>query len=74
MLGRHNDLYTQGTSSEDNMKYHVIRSETTEIYEKNMYKEAAKRVVFDNCMNACEIDKKTIPNFNKNFYYNQPNE
>jgi hypothetical protein len=44
------------------------------VYESNLYKEAARRVVFANCMNACEIDPKELTNFNKNFYYNQPNE
>lgn len=74
MLGRSNELYNQGNSAEDNMKYNVIRYESKDAYEKNIYKEAARRVVFDNCMNSCEIDKSTLPNFNKNFYYNQLSE
>jgi hypothetical protein len=56
------------------LRYNVIRYESKELYEKNIYKEAARRVVFQNCMTACEIDPKTVPNFNKNFYYNQIHE
>jgi hypothetical protein len=74
MLGRNNDLYNQGSTAEDNAKYNVIRHESKEVHEANMYKEAAKRVVFANCMTACEIDPKSLPNFNKNFYDNQLNE
>lgn len=70
MLGRNDDLFTKGSSAEDNMKFNIIRTESQEVYEANMYKEAARRVVFKNCMNACEIDPKDLPNFNKNFYYN----
>ena len=74
MLGRSNDLFTQGNTAEENLRYNVIRHESKEMLEKNIYKEAAKRVVFDNCMNACGIDAKTVPNFNKNFYYYQDRE
>ena len=72
MLGRNNDLYSTGTSAEDQMKVTAIRIEGQEVYEKNLYKEAARRVVFSNCMESCEIDAKTVPNFNRNFYYGQP--
>lgn len=74
MLGRNNDFFMSGTIAEDQMRINVVRQESTELYEKNLYKEAARRVLFSNCMNACEIDPKSIPNFNKNFYYNQVNE
>jgi hypothetical protein len=70
MLGRNNDLFGVGTSAEDNMRYNVVRYESKSRYEIGMYKEAARRVIFDNCMKALEIDQKDIPNFNKNFYYN----
>ena len=36
-----------------------------------MYFEAAKKVVFKNCMTSCDISDEQIPNFNANFYYNQ---
>ena len=74
MLGRSNDLYSMGASAEENMKYNVIRHESKDIHEVNMYKEAAKRVVFSNCMSACEIDPESLPNFNKKFYYDMPTE
>lgn len=70
MLGRTNDFYMTGTNAEDQMKINVCRAESQEVHEKNMYKEAAKRVVFSNCMASCEIDPESIPNFNRNFYYN----
>lgn len=69
MLGKNNDLYSYGPSAEDNLKLNVVRAESNEVYETNLYKEAAKRVVFNNCMTACELDDKAVPNFNKNFYY-----
>lgn len=56
MLARNNDLYSTGTSAEDQMKINAIRHESTEIYERNLYKEAARRVVFSNCMESCELD------------------
>ncbi len=72
MLGRNNDLYSTGTSAEDQMKINAIRHESQELYEKNLYKESARRVVFSNCMDSCELDHKTVPNFNRAFYYGQP--
>jgi hypothetical protein len=72
MLARNNDLYSTGTSAEDQMKINTIRLESEEIYQKNLYKEAARRVVFSNCMSACELDNKQVPNFNREFYYGQP--
>ena len=69
MLARNNDLIATGTSAEDQMKINAVRYESTELYEKNLYKEAARRVVFSNCMTSCELDAKTIPNFDRNFYY-----
>ena len=72
MLGRNNELLSTGTSAEDQMKIHVVRQESQEVYEKNLYKEAARRVVFGNCMTACELDDKKVPNFNRDFYYGQP--
>ena len=74
MLGRSNDLYTNGASAEENMRFHVVRHESNEVLDKNIYKEAAKRVVFDNCLNVCGIDRKQLKNFTKAFYYTMPNE
>ena len=72
MLGRNNDLYSTGTSAEDQMKYNAIRLESNEVYERNLYLESARRVVFSNCMDACSLDHKQLPNFNRNFYYGMP--
>jgi hypothetical protein len=72
MLGRSNDLFSSVTSAEDQMKINAIRHESNETYERNLYKEAARRVVFANCMDACEIDQKSVPNFNRAFYYGMP--
>ena len=70
MLGRSNEFFATGTTAEDAMKISVVRQESTEGYEKNLYKEAARRVVFSNCMGSCGLDHKSLPNFNKHFYYN----
>lgn len=72
LLGKSNDFYMSGTIAEDQMKINVVRVESTERLEASMYKEAAKRVVFKNCMGVCELTNETLPNFNRNFYYNQP--
>ena len=69
MLGRNNDLFNTGTSAEDQMKQTSIRIESQEVYESNLYKEATKRVVFSNCMGACNLDNTSVPNFNREFYY-----
>ena len=54
------------------MRINAVRHESTELYEKNLYKEAANRVVFSNCMDSCELDNQKLPNFNRNFYYGMP--
>ncbi len=72
MLGKSNDLISGPTSAEDQMKLNVVRYESEEIYQKNLYKEAARRVVFANCMTSCELDPKEVPNFNRKFYYGMP--
>ena len=72
MLGKNNDLTSGVTSAEDQMKLNVVRQESEELYQKNLYKEAARRVVFANCMTACEVDHKDLPNFNRQFYYGMP--
>lgn len=72
MLGKSNELVSTGTSAEDQMKINAIRHESAELYERGLYKEAARRVVFSNCMGVCELDNKQVPNFNRNFYYGMP--
>ena len=36
--------------------------------------ESAKRVVFKNCLGACEVDTERFKYFNKDFYYNMKDE
>ena len=40
-------------------------------HDQAMYFDAAKRVVFKNCMASCDLTDETLPNFNAEFYYNQ---
>lgn len=74
MLGRHNDLTSSGVSAEDNMKINVVPTQSKEQTEKEMYKEAANRVIFHNCMAACNIDHDKLKHFDRKFYYEQDNE
>jgi hypothetical protein len=74
MLGRNNDLYSSGSSAEDNAKINAVRYESTENYEKELYKEAANRVIFNNCMPACDIDPAQLKNFDRTFYYHLDRE
>lgn len=46
MLSKNNDLFNTGTSAEDQMKQNVVRLESNEHYERGLYLEAARRVVF----------------------------
>ena len=64
------DLHSSGTSAEDNMKFNAIFPLSRDRYDQSLYFEAARRVVFKNCMNALELTDAKLPNFNKNFYYN----
>ena len=34
-----------------------------------MYKDAARRVVFHNCMSHCEVSNEELKNFNGQFYF-----
>ena len=54
------------------MKINAIRMESQEAYERDLYKEAARRVVFSNCQESCGVDDKSVPNFNRAFYYGMP--
>ena len=53
------------------MKFSVKFTMARDLYDRNIYIEAAKRVVFRNCMNQLELDDKSLPNFNRDFYYNK---
>ena len=65
------ELHTTGSSAEDEMKWNVVLNMSRSQYDKSLYNDAAKQVVFKNCMDKCELDDSTLKNFNKNFYYNQ---
>ena len=65
------DLHTAGASAEDEQKFNVIMPLSRSQYNKSLETEAARRVVFANCMTKCELDHEKVPNFNKRFYYNQ---
>ena len=66
------DLHGKGASAEDSMKWQVISPLSKDRYDQSLYQEAARRVVFRNCMSKCELDDEKLPNFNKNFWYNMP--
>ena len=64
-------LHTAAGSAEDALKFSVAFPMSREHYDQSLYVESARRVVFKNCMEKCELDNETVPNFNRNFYYNQ---
>ena len=71
MFSRSNHLAAGGNSMEDAMKYNVNIKQSRDIYDQSLYKEAARRVVYDNCLGACELTREDVPHFNAQFYYNQ---
>ena len=71
ILGKNNAPSAKGNTMEDEMKYNVRFTMSRDEYDRNLYCEAARRVVFRNCMNALELDDKSLPNFNRDFYYNK---
>ena len=64
----------QTGSAEDSMRIGAVRTKAKDLHERSMYFDAAKRVVFRNCMTSCDLTDEQLPNFNANFYYNQLNE
>lgn len=58
MLGKNSDLFGVGQSAEENMRYNVIRYQSKDLYERGIYEEAARRVIFDNCMKTLGYDDK----------------
>ena len=71
ILGRNNDLHSSGKSFEDNMQYTAHFTFTRDNYDRSLFLDSAKRVIFKNCMQKLELDDTQVPNFNRNFYYNQ---
>ena len=64
-------LHKEPSSAEEALKLAAAFPQSRDYYDKSLYVESARRVVFRNCMEKCELDDSTLPNFNKNFYYNQ---
>ena len=62
-------LHTPAQSAEDALKLSAAFPYSREHYDKSLYVESARRVVFKNCMEKCELDDTSLPNFNKKFYY-----
>ena len=69
-----NSLYASTFNENEQMRIGALRWNTQDKHEKAMYNDAAKRVVFWNCMEKCELTSAEVPNFNANFYYNQLSE
>ena len=69
-----NSLYGTTTHEMDQLRISGLRLDSQDKHEKGMYQEAAKKVVFWNCMSHCEISQKDVPNFNGKFYYTQHKE
>ena len=55
MYSKSNEFYTTGGQAEDQMKINAVRYESEELYERDLYREAAKRVVFHNCFSECGL-------------------
>ena len=68
------DLSYKAGSAEDAMRTKVCIFEGKEKYEAGLLKEAARRVVFKNCLEVCEVDMTRFSKFNKDFYYNMLGE
>ena len=63
-------MHTVPLTAEDALKLTAAFPYSREHYDQSLYIESARRVVFKNCMEKCELDNTSVPNFNKNFYYN----
>ena len=63
-------LHSIPNTAEDGLKLAVAFPMSREHYDQSLYIESARRVVFKNCMEKCELDNTKVPNFNQNFYYN----
>ena len=68
------DLSTAGNSAEDAMRIHAVNHLSRDRYDASLLVDAARRVVFKNCLGACEVDMDRFSKFNKDFYYNMLDE
>ena len=62
-------LHQPGLSAEDSLKIASAFPMSRAHYDQSLYVESARRVVFRNCMEKCELDDESLPNFNRKFYY-----
>ena len=69
-----NALFGVSNHDMEQLKISGVRLNSQDEHEKGMYHEAAKRVVFWRCMEHCEIDPTSMPNFNGKFYYTMHKE
>ena len=65
------DLHAKPLSAEDSMKMSVVMPLSRDRYDQSLYFESARRVIFRRCMAVTEQTDATLPNFNKDFYYNR---
>ena len=65
-------LYAVPDSQEQAMRISGVRHKTADQHDQAMFQDAAKRVVFHNCMASCDLSDEQVPNFNANFYHNHP--
>ena len=67
-------LYSNTGTAEESMKIGAVRYDSDDAHKSKMYYDAAKRVVFRNCMTSCDLSDEQVPNFNANFYFNMVDE
>ena len=51
-------LHTNAASAEDALKFATSAPQTRDMYDRSLYVESARRVVFKNCMEKCELDNE----------------
>ena len=56
------------------LRISALRNTTNEEHEQEMFKEAARKVVFHNCLEKCGVDYKKQRHFNGKFYFEMPQE
>ena len=74
MLGISNDAFYNGGNAEEQLKVTVVPEETPEEQDRNLFLEAARRVVFHNCLEPCGFDPEQDKYFDKKFYTERETE
>ena len=59
---------------EESMRYSPMRFATQEEHEREMFNDAARRVVFYSCFEHCGISHQQVKNLNSTWYYNMDKE